>query len=710
MITARAPFCLIVILATISTAISAHADLPGAKDPNAYTQHTYMRETLEFNKQTMAEAYKKVGKRDPRWDDAALAFLDALARNFTYGQSGSIYKPKDYPSTEACAALAKTAIDRGCDDPLVFYFNARLMEILGRETDKLPALFQRAYADLRDSKYPAFRVFPAVTRAIAHAPPDQRETLAAASTEAMLKAAAGPFVNGAHRRTVCLFILREFEGASLTDAAEFYGRLQGAKEADPWIVNVFGGDCLVRAAWGARGGGFANTVPEDAWRAFFRHLADAEKCLTAAWKLHPDHPEAPTLMITVAMGGGERVAGTEREWFERAVTAQLDYDNAYSRLLNALLPRWGGSYEAMLELGLECARTDRYDTNVPYQLVTAIEQIRLDARDPALWKVPEAYDAATRVLDTYADTYKDHPAGPWFTSFHAAIALRLGKYDESRKLLDQLGDKVDPKPFAHFNGSRFSVPEVYARAGPHAAEVANALGLAGDGKVREALDLFRATDAKTDDADKANAYFKERITALDRHIRFEAGEWVDLLPADHLLAGLTPTFGRWSRDAQKRLVGTSDRGAGLAIYCDLDTGPRYELSLTLAHPENPADRLAQPAVIFNYDHTHANNSDNLTLVLDHANGRADLRAYTQRFRSVNGAIPNPATVLIQSYDGRSQITIDGLPQPLRHERPKQAGPLRASLTGVGSAGAASHGILYVTAWKIRKLDKSPFAN
>jgi hypothetical protein len=704
-------FFLVVLMSVASPAPRAQGDLAkAAADKDAYTMHTFARESLEFNRRTLGSAYDEVGKRDAKWDDAAREFLEAVAQNFSHDHLGMLYRPKEYAASAArCVELGQAALDKGCDDPLVLYLHARVLEMSGRRAskDELREKFRRAYDAMRGSRYGALHLYRAARRALAHAPEEQRAELEEAGAANLLKTVAGPFVNAAHRRTIADYAWAEYRGATLKDTAAFYARLKKSAEADPWIADFFGGNLYVHAAWAARGGGTANTVSEQGWRGFFHNLADAEKCLNAAWKLHPDHPEAPALMITVAMGGGDRVAGSEREWFDRAVAAQFDHGDAYSRYYNALLPRWGGSHEKMLDLGLECARTERYDTEVPYQLVQAMEKIREDARDPSLWKVPEAYAAATKVLATYAERYEDHPIGPWFTSFHAALAWRLGRYEEARPLLERVGEKLDIERFTHLGGSWNAVGEVYARTGPHAADVKHALELDRRHAFKEALALFREIDGKTDDADKATPYLRERITRLDRGVRFEAGEWVNLLPSAEALAANGSRWGAWRIDEQQRLVGTTT-GDRMFLTADFGTGPRYELSVTLARQAEPGERLPTCAVTFNYDYT--NPGDNLTVNLDYREGTAELFVYNQPYREAKGKLGDPLTVNVRCHDGRSMVTVDGVELTLRHRRPADAHAPRTSLTGVGCMDAHPRGSMIVTEWKIRKLEKAPAAD
>src|SRR4030095_12205638 len=99
------------------------------------------------------------------------------------------------------------------------------------------------------------------------------------------------------------------------------------------------------------------------------------------WKLRPDMPFAASQMITVAMAGAGEESETMRLWFDRAVAAQYDYDEAYTSMLWGLLPRWGGTHVRMLAFGGACARTRRFDTAIPADLNTAARQIANELPD-----------------------------------------------------------------------------------------------------------------------------------------------------------------------------------------------------------------------------------------------------------------------------------------------------------------------------------------
>ena len=191
-----------VVVVAVTFAARARGDLPGAKDQKAYTQHTFVKEALEYNRLTLVQPYGEVGKRDVRWDAAAVAFLEAMAQHFSYPAVGELYQPRELPSYEQCLALGKAAIDQGCDDPLVVYCYARVLEWLQRPTTEFAGYYLRAQEGMKRHEYPPMRAATAATRALDHAPEQQHRRLFVERRALLLKAAAGPFFNRAHRRLV----------------------------------------------------------------------------------------------------------------------------------------------------------------------------------------------------------------------------------------------------------------------------------------------------------------------------------------------------------------------------------------------------------------------------------------------------------------------------------------------------------------------------
>ena len=124
----------------------------------------------------------------------------------------------------------------------------------------------------------------------------------------------------------------DLERVGVEQQADFYQNSK-ANNADPWLLNMVGGKFHVNAAWKKRGNGVANTVTQLGWEGFSKELGDANESFQAAYKLQPTYPEAATTMITVAMGQND--APGLRQWFDRAVQGQFDYEHAYDLYISA---------------------------------------------------------------------------------------------------------------------------------------------------------------------------------------------------------------------------------------------------------------------------------------------------------------------------------------------------------------------------------------
>src|SRR5439155_8485745 len=96
--------------------------------PAGFTDRDLIQAELRFNRRVFPQAYEQSGKRDPKWDDKAKAFLEAQAlRIANRGHSENLQLP-GAASLEESRKLGQAAIDAGCDDPLVrqFYCNVLL--------------------------------------------------------------------------------------------------------------------------------------------------------------------------------------------------------------------------------------------------------------------------------------------------------------------------------------------------------------------------------------------------------------------------------------------------------------------------------------------------------------------------------------------------------------------------------------------------------
>src|SRR5262249_27262518 len=140
-----------------------------------------------------------------------------------------------------------------------------------------------------------------------------------------------------------------------------------------WLALVLEGQYHMNEAWKARGSGWSDSVSEGGWKAFADHLAQGRTGVSGAWGRNPDRRLAAACMIEVAMG--ESGVEEMRRWFDRAVSAQIDYPRAWSAMRWGLRPRWHGSEDAMLALGAGAVETRRFDTDVPRKYFDVVSDV-----------------------------------------------------------------------------------------------------------------------------------------------------------------------------------------------------------------------------------------------------------------------------------------------------------------------------------------------
>lgn len=563
------------LVTCLLTCAHLRAAIAGADRKDGYTQHDEIRAKLDFNRRSLAKAYEKVGKRDPKWDDAALEFLDATGLMFSYSGHNGMYVPGPRMTYDQLEKLGKAALDAGCNDPLVRYCYAAFVHDKGRAAQAKPIVLAAA-DDLEKSQYPPNRIAAAHSRAVRllHAEKDKEEIARRqqATRAAWIRAASMKF-EPQDQRIILEHISLDIGDDDVKTQRAFYDELRKVPDADPWIVNLIGADYHISNAWAWRGSGWAKDVTEEGWRGFSSNLKQARDCLIKAHEIHPEYPEAATLMITVAMGGGDELGVDEREWFDKATSAQIDHLDAYHRLRNAMLPRWGGSYKDMYDVALECLTSNRYDTLVPHQYLATVYAVANDAGRDDIWAHEPTFKQAKECLTRYAE--RNPPQAPSFLSHLAAIAYQAGQYQEAKAQLDRVGDKLETYYFQEFSAlPKLAVEQIHAMTGPLGAKIRAAEAFLEQDDVPAVVKAYDATLAA--DAKPAGlAYARARRNELDLWHRADSG-WVPLKP-DAQLTGWYPSGDEWSVDDKGRLVCTYGNAKEAFIIYPADLGRAYEL-------------------------------------------------------------------------------------------------------------------------------------
>jgi hypothetical protein len=428
-------------------------DVPPSVDrpipQNPERQRQRYRDMLAWNQKTLAGAYDRVGKKDPRWDKPAREALDAAARFFSHVLDPCVKLEEVYTP-------ARRAVDAGCDDPLVLYVYARTSYIPNYPgPEELERRYTAAAVALEGSAYPTSRRTTALSKA-AEQKAARKDLLPEVRKEAVqfLDAALGLLAKSAEEDERNLDLENHwFE--QCRSALEGYRKLSGDYEASFARVDAvlaktpalkalrlqLRGAFLIKYAWEARGIGFADTVTEERWKKFHERIAQAREALDEAWQIMPGDTRTATLMLTVEKGiGGNREA--MEKWFERAMKADGNNTDACMAKMDWLDPKWHGSREDLLAFGRSCRHTKNWRAGIT--LLAANAHLRVSKQLPPdqqreYFNSPEVRDEIEAVYEEYLKHYPNDHAQ---RSFYAAYCFMCGRYANSDKHFRVVGDSL----------------------------------------------------------------------------------------------------------------------------------------------------------------------------------------------------------------------------------------------------------------------------
>lgn len=657
--------------------------------------------------------YKAIGKRDPKWDEPATKFLDALAHYFANSKAEDRYRIEPLPTLKELEVQGRALIALGCDDPLVVYGLAVALDNQDKRQEVRP-LLQKVLDDLPTSRYPINRLTGAANRMLKfYDRTNEQERAAYERCEQMLLDATLASISVADFRGTDRRAVLSADGAMI-DARPMPTRKRFCEKAkavgaDAWLLNMIEGRYHIDAAWTARGHGYADTVTEEGWAGFARHLEQARACFTKAWELEPTYPEAAAEMITVAMGEPAGKGQSLRTWFDRAVTAQFDYQPAYTKYLWAIWPRWHGSHAKMLAFGRECAATRRYDTRVPYVLIDCVEAIAEEVGESGgsgaarAWRRPGVYPAAAEVLQGYAA----HPSEParrgWYQSYNIGIAAHAKRYDEAAGLLEQAKGSL---VWSAVDQTRWIAPrlrhQIRAMAGPQGATLRAAETAAEARTYDPAVKAYDAALLSLAPDDPSLPWVQNRLAELRLLKAFETGEWVDLQPGKDLFGWYSVT-GQWSVDEQGSLVGTALPN-GVNLICGAEFKPRYEMTgkLEFASRGKVPDPAAGPIL------RYARDGDSHGMWLRRTTQKVVIRSPDGKLKLWPAQVADKNEFRLQVWDGRAFGWVNGHQCFNSFSVPRMA---TSDTTRIGAGVQFSHGmdgmVLRFSDLKIRKLPKPP---
>jgi hypothetical protein len=643
----------LVALAAFAPSALVRGAIPGADKPNAYTYHQFIKADREYNRRTIVEAYKSAGKRDAKWDKEALAALEGLAERFTGANLERLYFGGAKVEDETIARTAEKASGLGCDDPMVLYAWGAMLHDLKRKDQAKPILI-KSFAGFESSAYPPERKASAALRLVQFYDADRGAADVAELrrlhefAERMLELASTREAIGNNQRAM----LGALDGlVSLpADARErLLKKIDAA--SDPWIALMLRGLHHKKAGWDARGRGFAGTVTDEGWKAFGEELAKARDAFVKAHALHPEWPEAASEMIAVAMGGGAAMGEDPRAWFDKAVKAQLDWRVAYNNYVFSIYPRWGGSHMEMFEFGLECAKSGRFDTAVPYQLIAICEKINEDSdHDFTFYEQPQVYAAINDLFERWERKAAAGADLSWYRSYHLALAWRARKWGDTARVMQRV-ERPDVRAFEKVRGwAPGAMSEVQAMLSDHGATLNDAERSLTGGDYDAAIAGYQQVLAGLAKEDAGALFVRYRSRGLEIERDFRGGKIVLLSPEPDLL----PWFavdGKWSRGNGSSLLLKTVQDARNLLLCKADFGDIYDMGVLIDWPdiEKPA-----PAALY------VRVGDETAYVGLSKDGECWIQGPRGR-RGWKGGLPEVSLLLVNYNQGKISIILNTQP-------------------------------------------------
>lgn len=387
----------------------------------------------EWNRFTLVEDYRRIGKTNAAWDAPAVGALESFAEvRSLLGQSERQRTLLGEIRTRSAAAVAA-----GCDDPLVKYLHIRFLvsQSPGRSDALLAKSYEESavaiealpYAPVR-KLYVNLRAAESLKASVTNTPPRLMQLRRATvhhlqeslHDESMPPLEAAEFCRQIWSSFSLNQSIREEIEAHVTPTLD---RLW----SNHAFAHLLKGHLLIKKAWDARGGGDAPKATEDGWKEFKASLDLAETELRRAWDLDKTDAAIPVAMITACLGLSHPREEME-VWFKRAMEIDpRSYEAAFVKS-TFLEPKWHGSEEALLEFGRECVSSAQWKGSVPLVLPKAHERLALylekDKRD-SYWLKPGVWEDTRRGYERF---FELNPTDTSYRHDYARAAYNCGQY------------------------------------------------------------------------------------------------------------------------------------------------------------------------------------------------------------------------------------------------------------------------------------------
>jgi len=535
---------------------------------NTLTETEVRKRGREFETRQYAEGYRKNGDRGAAWDDQAQKLIECWIAHY-FDAATNILTVRELG--DQLAALP------GFDEPLILTVAAsdaiEMHEMIRR--------FERALAGFDKSRHKAYpKFFAAVQLAMQMRGNTARLGLL---DDAALRYLGAAFSDGSieprDEEVIAEVLIHGWANGFFERNGAAVERVTSEAKGFEWLALVVQGEYEIDRAWEERGTGYANTVREQGWKGFEEHLDQARSALTRAWKLHPDRPLAAAQMVKVSMGqsGAEEM----RLWFDRAVSAQIDYPQAWSSFRWGLRPRWHGSHEALLALGACGVDTKRFDTDVPRMLFDCISSIESDLELPQgehIYGRPDVWPLLQRMYEGYIAEPSQAGTQRGWRSTYAAVAFLAGHPEVARTQLEAVDWLPVRNSLTQWGRDLSLMPlQVAGLTGKAAAQVTRAEASYERFRVADATKIYSQLVNSAEADERTKELSRCRLAGLKQEQRLAKGEWVEWMPE-----GTNDVNWTCHDDKLRRLedgaIEVESGPYGHGFYCRTRVGPAFEVT------------------------------------------------------------------------------------------------------------------------------------
>jgi hypothetical protein len=401
--------------------------------------------TLDWQTDAFLGEYERHGHRDPHWDDAVERGLRLLARNAAHDP----LRPAD-ANDEAWYEL-RQAMQAGCDDALVEYFDAELSRLDLPKSNAAIGV-RNAALRLERSRYSAFRrgsaligaasalytagsglskddwnqTWPEIDRLL-----DRSLTLVdeIAQDKRIPDDALIQYVNS--NNSTWVNTMRSDRRRAFDPA---YAAIAARRDKKDPLLPLLRARFSQLYAWDIRGTSYADKVKDEAWAPFKERLRQAEAAAAEAVALGSSDPAIPVSMTQVVKGVRGNVDELEA-WFKLGVAVDPGDRSWYEVKLDWIMPKWVGSIDQAMDYVTSAKQTGSWNLRLPLLVVDLYDQLRAAVDLPKSTSLLDLPGACDDILPVYDGLLKRYPDASWDRGRYVMTLVDCRQWQEADRQL-----------------------------------------------------------------------------------------------------------------------------------------------------------------------------------------------------------------------------------------------------------------------------------